>query len=267
MLTILMRDVDRMDTLLESPNLIERVRRDTRRRHLLVTDVERMTPRMQRISFRSRDLDDFESAAPDDHIKLFIPLSKHGDAYTDDVCMRDYTPRKFDPATKTLIIDFALHEAGRATAWALQACPGDTLEIGGPRKSTIVADDFDWYLLIGDETALPSIGRRVEELRPGVRVLTVVVVETFAERQTFATSAIWTPLWIARDGRSASDDALMRLALADHEVPAGDGYIWIAGEASVARSLRNLVSETWGHPREWTKSSGYWVRDKAGAYE
>jgi NADPH-dependent ferric siderophore reductase len=267
MLSVPLRWVDCMDTLFKTPHSITRVRRDTRRRHLTVTDVKRITPRMQRISFQSPDLGDFESASPDDHIKVFVPISELGNTGTDDVCMRDYTPRKFDPATKTLTIDFALHEAGPATSWALRARSGDTLEIGGPRKSTVVADDFDWYLLVGDETALPAIGRRVEELRPGVRVFTVVVVETFAERQTFATSAIWTPLWITREGQSASDDTLLRLALADREVLAGDGYIWIAAEASVARSLRNLVSETWAHPREWTKSSGYWVRGKAGAHE
>ena len=256
-----------MDSILKVCHQISRVRRDTRRRLLTVSDVQRITPRMQRISFQSTDLGDFESAAPDDHIKLFIPVSKPGSPGIDSVCMRDYTPRKFDPATATLTIDFALHETGPATSWASLAQPGDTLEIGGPRKSTIVADDFDWYLLIGDETALPAIGRRVEELRPGVSVTTVVVVETLAERQTFATSAIWTPVWIPREGQVAGADALLRVALADHEALPGDGYIWIAAEASAARSLRSLASETWGHPKEWMKSSGYWVRGEAGAHE
>jgi NADPH-dependent ferric siderophore reductase len=262
-----MRWSDDMDALLNTPHSITGVRRDTRRRYLIVSDVQRITPRMQRISFQSADLGDFESASPDDHIKLFFPMLELSNASTDDVCMRDYTPRKFDAARKTLTIDFALHQAGPATSWALQARPGDTLETGGPRKSTVVADDFDWYLLIGDETALPAIGRRVEELRPGVQVFTVIVIETFAERQTFSTSAIWAPLWIAREGKSASDDTLLRLALADHEVLAGDGYIWIAAEANVARSMRSFVSETWAHPTEWTKSSGYWIRGKAGAHE
>ncbi|MGL1747182.1 siderophore-interacting protein, partial [Vibrio parahaemolyticus] len=49
--------------------------------------------------------------------------------------------RRFDPVLGTLTIDFALHQAGPATAWALAAKPGDRLEIGGPRGSTILADD------------------------------------------------------------------------------------------------------------------------------
>ena len=50
------------------------------------------------------------------------------------------------------------HDGGPATSWAKAAVPGDTLEIGGPRGPTIVANDFDWFLLVGDETALPAIG-------------------------------------------------------------------------------------------------------------
>ena len=83
--------------------------------------------------------------------------------------MRDYTPRAFDAAGNRLTIDFALHDAGPATAWALNARPGETLLIGGPRGSTVVPDDFDFYLLAGDETALPSIGRRLESPASGRR--------------------------------------------------------------------------------------------------
>jgi NADPH-dependent ferric siderophore reductase len=254
-----------MSNIATSRHQITRVHRETRRRLLTVAGVERITPRMQRIRFVSPDLHDFDSAAPDDHVKLFLPTSSEQDGGVEGICVRDYTPRRFDPEMGTLTIDFAVHQAGPATSWALGARAGDTLEIGGPRKSNVVADDFDWYLLIGDETALPSIGRRVEELRPGVLVLTFVVVENLSERQTFATSVDWQPYWIARAGQD--DETLLGLALSDHRPPPGDGYIWIAAEAQAARSLRTFVTESWGHPKEWIKGSGYWVRGKAGAHE
>jgi NADPH-dependent ferric siderophore reductase len=90
-----------------------------------------------------------------------------------------------------LVIDFAIHEAGPATKWAIKAAPGDTLDIGGPRGSAVVPDDFDWYLLIGDETALPSIGRRTEELRAGVPVITAVVVDGADSEQVFDAKSAW----------------------------------------------------------------------------
>jgi len=87
--------------------------------------------------------------------------------------MRDFTPRHFDASTRTLTLGFALHDAGPASAWAASARVGDVLGFGGPRGSRLTPDNFDWYLLVGDETALPAIGRRTEELRTGVPVLTV----------------------------------------------------------------------------------------------
>ncbi len=158
---------------------IERQRQEPKRRLLTVDSVTRLTPRMLRIAFASPELADFSSRAPDDHIKLFLP----DPANPGQQVMRDYTPRAFDAARKILTIDFAVHEAGPATAWALAAKPGDKLAIGGPKGSAIVADDFDYYLLIGDESALPAIGRRVEGLRSGVPVATIVVVDGPEEAQ------------------------------------------------------------------------------------
>ncbi|MDB5567501.1 MAG: iron-chelator utilization protein [Tardiphaga sp.] len=232
-----------------------RVRHELRRRLLTVATIERLTPHMLRIGFTSPELHDFVSPSHDDHIKLFFP--------TDDApAMRDFTPRRFDTGQQTLLIDFALHEAGPATQWAAAAKVGDTLQIGGPRGSSVVPDDFDWYLLIGDETALPAIGRRVEELRPGVPVATFVIG---GEDKTVITRASWTPHWIARQA-AFGDAEMLQAALASYPFPAGEGFVWIAAEATVARHLRSYVTER-GHPREWTKAAGYWKRGVADAHE
>jgi NADPH-dependent ferric siderophore reductase len=207
------------------------------------------------VRFESEELLDFESLGADDHVKLFLP---------DGAGRRDYTPRAFDASLGTLTIDFAAHEAGPATSWALAAVVGDTVEIGGPRGSLVVPDDFDWYLLIGDETALPAIGRRVEALRAGVPVRTVAVVADAGERQDFVTRADWEAVWVTRDGRRGDDAGLLQEAIG--ELPAGDGYVWIAAEAGVARALRAHVVEGLGHPKGWVKAAGYWVAGQADAH-
>jgi NADPH-dependent ferric siderophore reductase len=241
---------------------VTRVRHDVRRRRLTVASVQRLTPRMQRLVFTSPELRDFTSAAPDDHVKLFIPAAGGHDA-----CMRDYTPRMFDAEQGSLTIDFALHEAGPATAWALAAEVGDTLDIGGPRGSTIVPDDFDWYLLIGDETALPAIGRRVAELRPAAFVATFAIVERKDERQDFQGAARTNSFRIAREGQPLDDATLLRFALDEFALPPGDGFVWIAAEARTARSLRSYMMETRGHPKAWIKASGYWSRGAEAVHE
>lgn len=241
---------------------IARVRMDVRRRKLTVTETTRITPNMLRIKLTSPELADFDSRGADDHIKLFFATAEGTEP-----CMRDYTPRDFDNVACTLTIDFALHEAGPATAWALAARPGDQLEIGGPRGSMIVPDDFDWYLLISDETGLPAVGRRLEELRADVPVISVVLVDSKAEVQVIDTSTNWSAHWLFRNELSGDGtEALMSLA-SGLTLPPGDGFIWIAGEAAMAKALRAHFVETRGHPLRWMCAAGYWRRGTIGVHE
>ena len=242
-----------------SRHQIIRQRHDTRRRTLTVASIEALGDHMRRMVFTSPELHDFVSASADDHIKLFFATADG------ETVMRDFTPRRFDTAKGTLTIDFALHDAGPATQWAAAAQVGYTLAIGGPRGSAVVPDDFDWYLLIGDETALPAIGRRVEELRSGVPVITLGLVNGADDEQTFATHAKWTGHWVHRAGTDASDTDLLLEALWNIALPRSEGFVWIAAETGVAKALRSHLLDRLGHPREWLKAAGYWTRGHADA--
>lgn len=230
---------------------ITRVRHELARRTLSVTEVETLSPNMRRLHFSSPDLADFPSVGFDDHVKIFIGELQDQDGRPE---MRDFTPRRFDRAAGTLAIDFALHDAGPATSWAKAATVGETIQIGGPRGSAVIPDDFDWYWLIGDMSALPAIGRKLEELRSDVPVTTVVLLEDKADLQAIETRADWTACWLQR-GRGAS----LAQTIASMTLPHGEGFVWIAGEASEARDARYAI-EALGQPKKWIKAAGYWQR-------
>lgn len=238
-----------------------RVRHELKRRRLSVHAVERLTPNMLRITFVGADLADFISAAPDDHVKLFFPTA------AGTVEMRDFTPRYYNPHDERLVIDFALHQAGPAVAWAKQASVGQTLEIGGPRGSFVVSDTFDWWLLIGDETALPAIGRRIETLSGGTQILSLITVTGSAEEQSFSTQAQYAAHWVHRPAIQANDPAPLLAALAEIVFPSGDGFVFIAAEAGVARAVRDFVVTQRQHPKQWLKAAGYWRYGQADAHE
>ena len=241
---------------------VRRVRHETRRRRLAVTDVEILTPGMLRVTLYSPDLGDFVSLSPDDHIKLFFP------GQDGVVVMRDYTPRRFDVRAGELVIDFAVHDvAGPATLWASTARPGDHLEIGGPRGSAIIPDGLDWYLLVGDETALPAIGRRLEEFSPNAVVRTVAMVGSPQDRQEIETSVEGMIDWVFR-GVDVEDDVAAVIQSLDRVFPkSGVGFVWIAGEAQFARRLREHVLTIHAHPPLQMKAAGYWRRGDPGAHE
>jgi NADPH-dependent ferric siderophore reductase len=239
---------------------IANVRHELVRRTLTVCRVEQLTSRMRRICFESPALGSFVSGSPDDHVKLFFPVEGGEPA------LRDFTPRAFSSAQHTLTIDFALHDAGPATQWAASARVGDTLEIGGPRGSRVVPDDFDWYLMVGDESALPAMGRWVEALREGVPVTTVACIANEGERQQLLTRASWRPTWVERGEPGERDAERLLACLSTFEPLAGDGFVWVAAELSIARAVRSYFVEQRGHPRAWVRASGYWQRGERGAH-
>jgi NADPH-dependent ferric siderophore reductase len=240
-------------------NPIVRHRHELKRRRLTVREKSHVTPRMLRILLEGSELADFVSLSPDDHVKLIVP------AESGEPERRDYTPRHFDRAACTLAIDFALHDAGPATRWAIESRPGDALEIGGPRGSAVISPDFAWWLLVGDETALPAIGRRLEEMPQGKHVISVATVADAGEEQTFVTKAHHRALWVHRPLDQADDPASLLSVLERLKLPEGDGFIWIAAEARVARAARDYLVNTRGHPLPWTKAAGYWLKGVADA--
>lgn len=237
---------------------IERVRHELKRRDLEVAAVERLTPHMIRVTLRGADLEGFVSASPDDHIKIFIP------GLDGALTRRDYTPRRHDPQARTLVLDFVNHDGGPAAAWARAARVGDRLEIGGPRGSQVIVGPVDRWILVGDETALPAIGRRVEELSALDRVTTVVAVPGVDDEQVFATPARHDAHWVHRPMEEADRaqgilDVLVGIDLPDRS------FIWVGAEANVARAVRRYLLEERGVAAPWIKASGYWVKGQADA--
>lgn len=228
---------------------ISHVKHPAKSRNLTVAQKYNLSPNMLRIIFAGEDLKDLVSLAPDDNIKI---LGKDG-------IKRSYTPRAFDNDRKELTIDFALHKIGVVTNWAKEANIGDKLEISGPNKS-VITKEFDWYLLVGDETALPSIARRLEELESNIFVITICMISGENEEINFQTNAKHTDYWLYRSYNEADkvEDILKKIK--ELNFPKGDGFIWISAEAKIACTLREYVIKERGHPAQWVKSTAYWVK-------
>ena len=140
--------------------------------------------------------------------------------------------------------------------------------IGGPRGSLIVPFAFDWYFLAGDETALPAIARRLEELPQGAKAVAVIEVADAGEEQPIATRADLALTWVHRNGAPAGTGTqLLDAVAALGTLPQGDAYGFIAGEANAARALRAHLVEVRGFNPEWVKAAGYWLLGVADAHE
>ena len=257
---------------------IQRHRHDTRMRLLTVTAITDMTPLMRRIRLAG-DMAGFASLGHADHIKAFFfapgvtpelpPIGPNGAEFRPGTRpeMRDYTPRSWNIEEGWIDLDFVLHGDGPASGWAANVRTGDTLVIGGPRGSQVVPLAFDWYLLAGDETALPAIGRRIEEMPAGTKVFAVIEVENRAEEQSFKTAADLTIVYVHRNGAAAGTTSLVHDAIAAAGLPQGEAYAFIAGEVTMARSVKAHLVDERGFNPEWVKAAGYWHLGVADAHE
>ena len=260
-----------------------RVRHPLKLRLAQVVRVETISPRMRRITLAGDQLDGFISAAPDDHVKLFFPAPGQEKPVLPDPdaigrgargeragavppTVRDYTPRRFDPARRELVVEFVLHGDGPASGWAAQAAPGQWIGVGGPRGSLLTPDDDDTTLLAGDETALPAIARHLEEARPGARVLALIEVADAHEQRHLPTAANATIRWLHRDGAPAGTSTLLDQAIEDLTLPPGDTHAWLAGEIETVRRLRTHLIERKRLPRDRIRAAGYWRLGEAGAH-
>jgi NADPH-dependent ferric siderophore reductase len=238
---------------------------------------EWLTPRMLRVTLGGPALAGFRTEGPDDDVRIFFPADPtdaswaptvEGAAlvFPDDQSKppsREYTPRRFDATAGELDFDFVIHGDGPATAWATAAERGHLVGVGGPRRSRRVTGQVDWYLLAGDETALPSIGRRLEELPEGMPVIAVLEVGNAEDELPLATRAAVQLHWLHREDVAPDDTGQLARTIAALDLPEGDGYVWAAGEATAIRAVRRHLVQERRIPDERMRVSGYWKRSIA----
>ncbi|MFJ9110262.1 siderophore-interacting protein [Streptomyces sp. NPDC102283] len=256
-------------------------------RRVTVRRVHEVTPRMRRVVLGGEDLAAFTRdgiahpafAAPgfDDHIKLILAADgdvraalpsqlPHGIEWTpaEHRLTRDYTPRRVDHRAGELHLDFVVHGEGPAEAWSASAREGDELWFVGPKSSLRLPERLDWILLIGDETALPAIGRFLDERPLDAPAHVLVTVSDDAARQDPALRDGDTITWVvAEPGDAAALDAAVR-ALPS---PPGEGFAWAAAESRALLPVRRYLQRERKLPKDRVNITGYWHREEAAAPE
>jgi NADPH-dependent ferric siderophore reductase len=121
-------------------------------------------------------------------------------------------------------------------------------------------------VLIGDEIALPAIGRRLEELPAAAHAVVIAEVAEASEQLPFVSNATIDVKWVNCDGaRPGWIDGLDR-AVPTLRPPPGRGFAWIAAETAVAKHLRQSLMEK-GFDNRWLRASGYWKRGAEATHD
>lgn len=246
---------------------VERVRYPFAARHMQLISREMVSPGFVRVTLGTAELAGFRSDGFDDHVKLLLP---HAGAEKPALptlvdgrphfagerpLARDYTPLRWDEGKGMLVLEFALHNDGPAAQWAAQSPMGSWVGIAGPRGSLVIPPEFAWHWLLGDDSALPAIERRLAELPQGVRATVRLKVHA-ADRRALASAAQLDVQWV--------DD--LAQATAELSLPGDAGYIWAAGEHSEMAAVRTVLRSKGADPKRM-RVAAYWKRGEVAHHE
>ncbi|MFF2305177.1 SIP domain-containing protein [Streptomyces sp. NPDC058128] len=251
-------------------------------RELTVLRAENITPGMRRLTLGGAQLDAFEkdgldlpalrTEGFDDHVKFFFAdetgrlilpgqnVSSLDWPADGRPVAKDYTPVRHDPEAGEIDFDFVRHDGGVASTWAERAEPGDSAWIAGPKMSHSHPEGADWLLVIGDETALPAIGRWLAEMPEGTKARVFIEIGDDSHRQELPTRADAEIVWLSRKGAPAGTTDLLEQAVRTADWLPGTVFAWVAGETLTLKGIRrHLVAER-QIPRDHTHITGYWRR-------
>jgi NADPH-dependent ferric siderophore reductase len=229
-------------------------------RRITVRDVQRLSPAMRRITFAGDELATFVWPGPAAHVKLIFPepgshvLPSYAPDGPRPATMRTYTPRRFDPATNEIEIDFVLHGAGPGSTWAAQATAGQDLILLGPGRGYVVEPAAPWYAIAVDATALPATETLLEAIPPEIPVTVFVEIAADDERRKLPRAGTGVH-WLTA---TAEPGAALLDALGAFAFPAGYGRIYVGCEAHGMRRLRRMLLEERAVDASRVVTRGYW---------
>ena len=253
-----------------------RVRREPPRfRQATVHGVERVSPRLARVTLAGPELVGLAVTEPAASVRLLLPTAGselvvptwNGNEFLLDngqrPIIRTLTPRHGDAAAGTLVVEIVLHGEGAASQWADTCEPGAPVAISGPGRGYTIAPDASAFLLAGDETAIPAISQLLESLPPTTPVQVILEVATPDGRLVLPGHPVAAVVW--HDLAPTDPPGSAVVAAVREAAPSPGTRVWVAGEAASVQRIRRFLSEEQGFPRGLATVRGYWKRGRRGS--
>lgn len=240
---------------------------------------EYITPNYIRITL-SGDASCFENTTIGDNNKIFIPPAGvsevHFPEYDKDQnqwiypekevapFVRTYTHRAISVAENELVIEFVNHgENGPASAWASNAKVGDKLGVGMRTEAKeLYPQNLNWYLLVGDATAIPVLAAILETLPKSAKGTCIIEVPTKEDEQILKTNADIDFIWL--HNQHPENGSQLAETVKKIKIPQTDKFGYVACEYTSVKEIRNYLRKDLGWMANELNAYSYW---KAGVAE
>jgi len=173
---------------------------------------------------------------------------------------RTYTVRSVDPVEGSISVDFVVHgDEGLAGPWAARAQPGDALVFGGPGGGFKPDPAADWYLLAGDESALPAIASSLEAMPADAAGIALIEVSGRDDELALEAPAGIEIRWLHRGSVVAGESTILADSVAALDWRDGRVQVFAHGERESMKALRDVFFTVRGLERYQVSLSGYWA--------
>jgi NADPH-dependent ferric siderophore reductase len=240
---------------MEHRRIAKKMRKRPPPRTLEVRRKDLITPHMLRVTLGGPGLNGFPDDSDGGYIKLRLA---EPDGVAGKPLVRTYTVRHYDVEACEIDVDFVIHDSdGPAANWAQSCEPGDKIKVGGPGPKKLLDSSADWFLLVGDMSALPAISANIERMEPDAKGYALLEIIDEDDKQELDFPQNLQVEWIVNSNPEQENSVLLDRVKALHWLP-GRPYVWVAGEFSQSLAIRSLLKSERNVTREQMYASSYW---------
>lgn len=210
---------------------------------------------MLRVTLGGPGLEGFPDESVGAYIKLRLaePEGEAGKAL-----VRTYTVRHYNAELQEMDVDFVVHESdGPAVNWARTCKSGDEIKVGGPGPKKLLDFEADWFLLVGDMSALPAISANIERMGPDARGYALLEIISENDKQELDSPQGLQIDWIVNSEPERENTVLLDRVRALQWLQ-GRPSVWVAGEFSQSLAIRSLMKSARDVDRKNMYASSYW---------
>lgn len=241
-------------------------------RYICVHTSEQLSPHLQRVYFSCEDFSDFPRGQNGAHIKLFfadqaelkpvLPYrNEQGKILWPDAkkpITRTYTIRDFLESEQLLVVDFVRHaDYGAAANWAIHAKKGQIIGLAGPGGRARFNLSADYWIFIGDLSALPMIAASLELLPATAHGEVWIEVESESDCIHLQHPTAINIQWLIQDQQS---EEKIHASLAKLDWSQQNISVSLAGENARVVSLLKTFKHTYKVAKTHLYAVPYWKK-------
>ncbi|UHG89620.1 siderophore-interacting protein [Spirosoma oryzicola] len=195
---------------------------------------------------------------PGEHLRVLIGLDKNS-SLMDKV--RTYSIWQYDQANATIDLAVCTHSKGVGSRWIQEVQPGELLYFVGPRGNFTIDDSGDYYVFVGDPSALAHLYEINRNLSGSKKIISFIYADQ--DMDFFPDVDGCTPFSFYQQPQNPAQTVIEQLTSQVNNAT-GKGMLYVGGDSRLCATLNRYFRHSlhWGSRQIKTKP--FWNPTKTG---